>query len=167
METAPPSLGLSQSGSATDICVGADNWQLQPRYVEREHSGGPLEVYRSAFGCGYIIRGVEPPARPVVARWQEVQESGGRLAADEESDGHPAAAVEESPGAQEGVQPVDKAVGGQLGGMEPPAAAPEQVEKTTESAGTQGGSPVDRRQQTRLQRWRRTLQRYSRIFIAG
>jgi hypothetical protein len=49
METAPSYVGLSQSGAATDICIGADNWQLQPRYVERERSGGPLEIYRSAF----------------------------------------------------------------------------------------------------------------------
>ena len=32
METAPsPSIGQSQSGAATDICIGADYWQLQPR----------------------------------------------------------------------------------------------------------------------------------------
>jgi hypothetical protein len=97
-ESAPPLDGLCQSGRPTDICVGADYWQLQPRFLENEWGGGPLNIYRSAFGCGFILRGELPPPPPVAARRQEVpevQESGGHPAAAEESGGHAVTADQE------------------------------------------------------------------------
>ena len=113
METSPSIVGLSQSGRPTDICVGADYWQLQPRFLENEWGGGSLKIYRSAFGCGFILRGELPPPRPVAARRQElpeVKESGGHPAAAEESGGHPVTA-EQEPAGDEEVQPEDVAVG--------------------------------------------------------
>ena len=58
----PLSGELHQTGEATDICVGADYPQLQPKHIEREIGNGQLHVYQSAFGCGYILRGTEPKA---------------------------------------------------------------------------------------------------------
>jgi len=58
----PLSGELHQAGGATDICVGADYPQLQPQHIEKEIGDGQLHVYRSAFGCGYILRGTAPAA---------------------------------------------------------------------------------------------------------
>ena len=56
----PLSGELHQTGEATDICVGADYPQLQPKHIEKEMGDGQLHVYQSVFGCGFILRGVEP-----------------------------------------------------------------------------------------------------------
>jgi hypothetical protein len=53
---------LSQAGGATDICLGMDYPFLQPRYLEKEFTGGQLHLYTSVFGAGLILRGVELPA---------------------------------------------------------------------------------------------------------
>jgi hypothetical protein len=60
----PLSGELHQTGEATDICVGADYPQLQPKHIEKEIGNGQLHVYQSAFGCGYILRGTEPRTAP-------------------------------------------------------------------------------------------------------
>src|SRR5450830_463615 len=74
---------VHQPGGRTDICIGMDLAHLQPRFVEQEANGGPLRVYRSMFGTGWILRGVEPPeevfenvraARPAVPVVEEVEE---------------------------------------------------------------------------------------------
>ncbi len=35
---------------------------LQPKYLEKEFTGGQLHPYTSVFGAGLILRGVELPA---------------------------------------------------------------------------------------------------------
>jgi len=50
---------LHQTGKDTDICFRSDYWHLQPWYIEQEMQAGPLHIYKSAFSCGYILRGVE------------------------------------------------------------------------------------------------------------
>jgi hypothetical protein len=58
MKTYTPLSGeLHQTGEATDVCIGADYPQLQPKHIEQEMRNGPLHVYRSVFGCGFILRG--------------------------------------------------------------------------------------------------------------
>jgi len=69
----PPSDELRQTEAATDVCIGADYEHLQPKHIEQEIKGGPLHIYRSTFGCGFILRGVEPPAAPPADK-PEVQE---------------------------------------------------------------------------------------------
>jgi hypothetical protein len=56
----PLSEKLHQTGEDTDICIGADYSHLLPQYIEQEMRIGPLCIQKSAFGCGYILRGVEP-----------------------------------------------------------------------------------------------------------
>jgi hypothetical protein len=63
----PLSEELHQTGENTDTCIGANYWHLLPQYIEQEMRDGPLHIYKSAFGCGYILRGVEPRPKPVVA----------------------------------------------------------------------------------------------------
>ena len=41
----PLSGELHQTGEATDICVGADYPQLQPKHIEKEIGDGSLHVY--------------------------------------------------------------------------------------------------------------------------
>jgi hypothetical protein len=53
---------LSQAGGAIDICLGMDYPFLQPKYLEKEFTGGQLHLYTSVFGAGLILRGVELPA---------------------------------------------------------------------------------------------------------
>ena len=47
------------------MCIGADYPQLQPKHIEQEMGHGPLHVYRSVFSCGFLLRGLEPEAKPV------------------------------------------------------------------------------------------------------
>jgi hypothetical protein len=47
---------LHQIGEDTDICNEGDYWHLLPQYIEREMTDGPLNIYRSAFGCGSLTR---------------------------------------------------------------------------------------------------------------
>jgi hypothetical protein len=63
----PPAEEMHQTGEDTDICIGANHWELLPTYVEQQLWKGPLHIYRSAFGCGYIVRGVEPPPKTTAA----------------------------------------------------------------------------------------------------
>jgi hypothetical protein len=42
-----------------DICFRSEYWHLQPWYIKQEMRAGPLHIYKSAFSCGYILRGVE------------------------------------------------------------------------------------------------------------
>ncbi len=53
---------LSQAGGTTDICLGMDYPFLQPKYLEKEFTGGQLHLYTTVFGAGLILRGVELPA---------------------------------------------------------------------------------------------------------
>jgi hypothetical protein len=53
---------LSQAGGVTDICLGMDYPFLQPKYLEKEFTGGQLHLYTSVFGAGLILRRVELPA---------------------------------------------------------------------------------------------------------
>ena len=65
MRTYTPLSGeLHQTGEATDVCIGADYPHLQPKHIEQEMNNGPLHVYRTVFDCGFVLRGVEPPAVP-------------------------------------------------------------------------------------------------------
>ncbi len=52
---------MSQAGGITDICLGMYYPFLQPRYQEKEFTGGQLHLYTSVFGGGLILRGVELP----------------------------------------------------------------------------------------------------------
>ncbi len=71
---------LSQAGGVTDICLGMDYPFLQPKYLEKEFTGGQLHLYTSVFGSGLILRGVELPvvrepvhvSPPVVAHLVEL-----------------------------------------------------------------------------------------------
>jgi hypothetical protein len=73
---------LSQAGGVTDICLGMDYPFLQPKYLEKEFTGGQLHLYTSVFGVGLILRGVELPvvrepvyvSPPVVAQLVETLE---------------------------------------------------------------------------------------------
>jgi hypothetical protein len=62
----PLSKELHQTGEATDVCIGADYPHLQPKHIEQESKDGPLHIYKSIFGGGFILRGVEPGAAPAV-----------------------------------------------------------------------------------------------------
>jgi len=51
----PLSGELHQTGAATDVCIGADYPHLQPKHIEQEMGGGPLHIYQSIFGKGFIL----------------------------------------------------------------------------------------------------------------
>jgi hypothetical protein len=40
---------------------------LLPQYVEQEMRNRPLHIYKSAFSCGYVLKGLEPPPKPGAA----------------------------------------------------------------------------------------------------
>ncbi len=48
---------LSQAGGVTDIYLGMYYPFLQPKYLEKEFTGGQLHLYTSVFGAGLILRG--------------------------------------------------------------------------------------------------------------
>ena len=60
----PLSKEMHQTGEATDVCIGADYPHLQPKHIEQESRDGPLHIYKSIFGGGFILRGVEPGKAP-------------------------------------------------------------------------------------------------------
>jgi len=99
MKTYTPLSGeLHQTGEATDVCIGADYPQLQPKHIEREMGDGPLHIYQSVFGCRFVLRGVEPAAMPA----DEAAVTAVEVAAAVGMDPMPAAAQEmelETPGA--------------------------------------------------------------------
>jgi hypothetical protein len=52
---------LHQPGGVTDVCIDMDYPFLQPKHLEQEMRGGPLHLYKSVFGGGLILCGVEFP----------------------------------------------------------------------------------------------------------
>jgi hypothetical protein len=70
----PLSEELYQTGKETDIYIGADDWHLPSQYIEQEMRNGPLHIYKSVFGCGYILRGMEPLPKSIVASVDDLEQ---------------------------------------------------------------------------------------------